>query len=120
MFNTEYRKVMSGELPFALRFRKFRHCLEWYCFLTRQGFQETYLRLGREFGFDELHQPDESQLARAAALLNQERANFLRKLEAFDGLRAEEKARGRRQPRRSQLEELYTPDWLEAGAGQRP
>ena len=116
MFNTEYRKVLSTALPIALRYHKFRNCLEWYSFLTNQSYQETYLRIAKEFGFDQ-QKPNESQLIKAAMLLNRERANFLRKLRAFDELRAKEKAQGRRQPRKAQLKELYSPDWLETDGG---
>jgi hypothetical protein len=120
MFNTAYRKVLSEDLPIALRYLEFRHCLEWYCFLTKQSFQKTYLRIGRELGFDELHKPNESQLSKAAMLLNQERINFLQKLGAFAELRVREKARGRRQPRKAQLKELYSPDWLETDIEVQP
>ncbi len=120
MFNAEYRKVLSEEVPIALRYRKFRHCLEWYCFLTKQKFQETYLRIGREFGFDDLHKPSGSQLIKAASLLNTERTKFLKKLGAFAELRVQEKAQGRWQPRKAQMQELYSPDWLETGAEKQP
>lgn len=113
MFNTELHKVLSKQLPITLRYRKFRHCLEWYCLLTKQSFKETYLRISREVGFDELHKPEESQLVSAVMLLDKERTNFLKKLSAFAKLRTEEKAQGRRQPRKARLNELYSPDWLE-------
>jgi hypothetical protein len=96
-----------------MRHRKFRHCLEWYSYLTGQSFHETYRRLGREFGFDESRKPDEAQLVRAAVLLKQERANFHKKLEAFVERRREKKLGGSRQPRKVEVEALYTPDWLE-------
>ena len=120
MFNTEYRKVLSTELPMALRYRKFRQCLEWYSFLTKQSFEETYLRISREFGFDQLRKPNEAQLIKAAMLLNKERTNFLKKLRAFAELRTKEKAQGRWQPRKAQLKELYSPDWLETDGGKQP
>jgi hypothetical protein len=116
MFNAEYRKVLNDELPLSLRHLKFRHCLEWYCFLTRQSFRDTYQRFGREFGFAEGKQPDSSQLSAAAELLMRERAKFLQKLRAFDQSRVESKAQGRWQPRKAELKELYAPDWLETGS----
>ena len=112
MFSAEYRKVVDENLPVALRYRKFLHCLEWYCYLTRQGFQETYLRLGREVGFDWLNKPDEPKLLKAAALLHEERVNFLKKLRGFSENRAKEKAQGQGQPRKAQLKTLYSSDWL--------
>ncbi len=113
MFNAEFRKVMDASWPMPVRYRRFRHCLEWYCYLTKQSFQQTYRRIGGEFGFDESRKPDEAQLIKAAALLNRERGNFLRKLEAFTKRRRERKARGSWQPRKAEVVALYTPDWLE-------
>ena len=112
MFNAEYRKVMDQSWPMPVRYRRFRHCLEWYCYLTKQSFHATFRRLGKEFGFDEVNRPDEFQLTQAAVLLKKERAAFLKKLEAFAELRLKEKERGRRQPRKAQVKALYTPDWL--------
>jgi hypothetical protein len=120
MFNAEYRKVMDVNWPMPVRYRRFRHCLEWYCYLTKQSFQATFRRIGMEFGFDEVKRPDEAQLTQAAMLLNKERANFLKKLEAFTAQRIEEKAQGRWQSRKAQVKALYTPDWLETGEGGRP
>ena len=120
MFNAEYRKIGDGERPLAVRYFKFRHCLEWYCYLTKQSFQATYRRIGGEFGFDDSHRPDESQLMKAAVLLNEERANFLKKLEAFTEQRLREKAQRRRQPRKAQVKALYTPDWLVTGSEEPP
>ena len=117
MFNAEYRKIMDGQRPLVVRYFKFRHCLEWYCYLTRQSFQATYRRLGREFGFDESRKPDETQLIGAAALLNRERVTFLRKLEAFAEQRRAKKAQGSWQPRKAAVEALYRPDWLETSGG---
>ena len=119
MFNAEFRKVMDEELPLPRRHLKFRHCVEWYAYITRQSFRATFSRLGGEFGFSEANRPDEAQLSKAAALLNQERANFLKKLEAFAALRSKEKSRGRRQPRKAQVEALYVPDWLETTGERR-
>ena len=112
MFNAEYRKILDGNRPLILRYFKFRHCLEWYCYLTKQSFQATYRRIGREFGFDDSRKPDESQRIGAAVLLNRERANFLRKLEAFAERRRAKKSQGSWQPRKVEVEALYKPDWL--------
>lgn len=102
-----------------MRYRKFRHCLEWYSYLTKQSFHDTYRRLGVEFGFDELRKPDEAQLIGAAMLLRKERANFLKKLEAFVERRREKKSQGSRRPRKAETEALYTPDWLETSGEKR-
>ena len=112
MFNADHRKVLDASLPLALRYRKFLHCLEWYCYLTRQSFQATYHRFGCEFGFDWKHKPGEEQLRKAVTLLSEERAGFLKKLEAFAESRMKEKEQGQWQPRKAQVIKLYTPDWL--------
>lgn len=112
MFNVEYRQVVDASLPLPVRVQAFYHCVEWYCWLTRQKFQQTYLRLGAECGFDFRNPPDDAGLSRAATLLMAERRVFLKKVEAFAEVRRAEKAQGRRQPRRAQLESLYSPDWL--------
>lgn len=112
MFNVEYRRVVDISLPLPARVQAFFHCVEWYCWLTRQRFQQTYLRLGAGCGFDFFNPPDNDGLLRAAALLQAERRSFLKKVEAFAGVRRTEKARGRRQPRKAQLESLYWADWL--------
>ncbi len=112
MFNAEYRHIFDPERSLTLRYLKFRHCLEWYSFLTRQSFQATYLRIGKEFGFDEAQRPDEFQLLQAAKLLNQERLNFLQKLEIFSEKRRVSKSQGRRQTSKGELEKLYHPDWI--------
>src|SRR5215204_4487672 len=113
MFNAEYHKIMDAERPLVVRYFKFRHCLEWYCYLTKQSFQAAYRRIGAEFGFDESQKPNESQLIQAASLLNRERDNFLRKLEAFAERRRARKSQGSWHPRKVEMEALYTPDWLE-------
>lgn len=120
MFQAEYRHVFERGLPLVIRRRKFRHCLEWYSYLTKQSFHETYRRLGREFGFDESRKPDEAQLMKAAMLLKLERANFLKKLEAFVERRRGQKPQGRRQPRKAEMEALYFPDWLETSGEKWP
>ena len=102
-----------------MRYRKFRHCLEWYSYLTKQSFHETYRRIGSEFGFDEFRKPDEAQLMNAAMLLRRERANFLKKLEAFVERRREKKSEGSWQPRKAEMEALYAPDWLETSSEKR-
>lgn len=112
MFNVEYRKIVDESLPQAVRVQAFLHCVEWYCWLTRQRFQRTYLRLGEECGFDFLVGPDESALNKVAPLLLAERRRFLKKVEAFAEVRRAEKAQGRRQPRKAQLQSLYATDWL--------
>ena len=112
MFNVEYRQVVDSTLPLPVRVQAFFHCVEWYCWLTRQRFQQAYLRLGAECGFDFLNPPDNDGLLRAAALLLGERRGFLKKVEAFAEARRTEKAQGRRQPRKAQLESLYSPGWL--------
>lgn len=113
MFNVEYRQVVDLSLPRPVRVQAFFHCVEWYCWLTRQRFQPTYLRLGAECGFDFFDPPDNDGLLRAATLLQAERRDFLKKVEAFAEVRRTEKAQGRRQPRKAQLESLYSPDWLQ-------
>ena len=113
MFNAEYRQVVDSTLPLPVSVQALLHCVEWYCWLMRQRFQQTYLRLGAECGFDYRNPPDNDELLRAAALLQAERGAFLKKVEAFAEMRRAEKARGRRQPRRAQLESLYAPDWLQ-------
>ncbi len=112
MFTAEYRQVVDVSLPLPVRVQAFFHCVEWYCGLTKQRFQQTYLRLGAEGGFDFLNAPDNDGLLRAAALLQAERGGFLKKVGAFAEVRRTEKAQGRRQPRNAQLESLYSPDWL--------
>jgi hypothetical protein len=59
-----------------------------------------------------LNKPDEPKLLKAAALLHEERVNFLKKLRGFCENRAKEKAQGQGQPRKAQLKLLYSPDWL--------
>jgi hypothetical protein len=113
MFSVEYRQVVDVSLPLRVRAQAFFHCVEWYCWLTRQGFQRTYLRVGGECGFDFHKPPDNAGLLKAAALLQAERRGFLKKVEAFARARRAEKVQGRRQPRRAQLESLYSPDWLQ-------
>ncbi|HEY9285472.1 MAG TPA: hypothetical protein VIP46_18610 [Pyrinomonadaceae bacterium] len=112
MFNTEYRKVLDANIPLPLRFRKFLHCLEWHCCLTRQSFHATFIRIGIEFGFDWVNKPDESQLMKAATLLRNERGKFLVKLERFAKTRGREKSQGQRQPRKAQLKDLYSRNRL--------
>ena len=119
MFKAEFRHIFDRRWPLAIRYRKFRHCLEWYSYLTKQSFHETYRRLGREFGFDEIRKPGEAQLMSAAMLLRRERANFLKKLEAFVERRREKKSQGSWQPRKAEMEALYTPDWLETSSEKR-
>src|ERR1044072_2373117 len=101
MFNAEYRRVVDISLPLPVRAQAFCHCVEWYCWLTRQKFQQTYLRLGAECGFDFISAPDNDGLLRAAAILQAERRGFLKKIQAFAEGRRTEKAQGRRQPRRA-------------------
>ena len=115
MFHGEYRKILDGNRLLVLRHLKFRHCLEWYCYLTGQSFQVTYWRIGREFGFDESSNPDESQLIGAVVLLKRERANFLRKLEAFAERRRARKSQRSRRRRKAEVEALYKRDGLETG-----
>lgn len=112
MFNTEYRHILFSVLPDTIRYYKFRHCIEWYCLLTRQKFHETYSRLGEIYGFDSEKKPDRLQTVKAVACLKVEREAFLKKLHEFGEKRLEEKARGRRVPRESQIKELYAPDWI--------
>jgi hypothetical protein len=112
MFKVEYRQVVDISLPLPVRVQAFYHCVEWYCWLSRQRFQQTYLRLGAECGFDFLNPPDGAGLLRAAAILQAERRGFLKKVEAFAEARRTEKAKGQRQPRKAQLVFLYSPDWL--------
>lgn len=112
MFNVAYRRVVDSDLPEAVRFISLLWCIEFYCWLTGQRFENTYLRLGREFGFDWAQKPDGPQLINAVNLLRAERNRFLEKLKAFSESRETEKAQGQRQPRKNQREILYRPDWL--------
>ena len=113
MFNTEYRHILFSALPDTIRYYKFRHCVEWYCWLTRQKFHETYLRLGGIYGFDSEKKADRLQIVKAVTCLKVEREAFLKKLQEFGERRRKEKAQGQRVPRGSQIKELYTPDWIE-------
>jgi hypothetical protein len=113
MFNTEYRHIFDPNRSLTLRYLKFRHCLEWYSFLTGLSFQATYLRIGKEIGFDESQKPNEVQLLEAAKFLHQERSNFLQKRAAFLKRRKCLKLEGKRQISKVELEMLYHPDWFE-------
>ena len=112
MFNAAYNRVVSRDLPEAVRFQSFLWCIEHYCWLTRQSFQATYLRLGRKYGFDWNQKPDERQLRRAAAYLKDDRTEFLVKLDEFIARRREAKGRGQRRPTKAELDDLYNGDWI--------
>ncbi len=71
-------------------------------------------RIGELFGFDFLNPPDGIQLDKAASQLQKERSAFLVKLEDFAKLRRVEKAPSRRQPKKTQGEMLYVPDWIQS------
>lgn len=112
MFNVAYRRVVNPDLPEAVRFLALLWCIESYVWLTGQKFEETYLRLGQELGFDWTKKPDGAQLLEAVNLLRAERIRFLEKLKAFVETREKEKNKGQRQPRKIQRQMLYRPDWL--------
>lgn len=112
MFNVAYRRVINPDLPEAVRFLALLWCIESYGWLTGQKFGDTYLRLGKEFGFNWVQKPNGLQLTDAVNLLMAERSGFLKKLEVFSETREKEKAKGQRQPRKNQREMLYHPDWL--------
>jgi hypothetical protein len=110
MFNAAFRQIQDSELPEALRYLKFLHCIEWYCWLTKQKFQETYLRLGKMYGFDWQEKPDGAKLIEATKHLHAERAAFLAKLKEFQTIRYGQKHKGQRVPNKNQIKELYSPD----------
>jgi hypothetical protein len=112
MFNVAYRRVLDEELPEAVRYLAFLWAIEFYCWLTRQKFEATYLRIGKRYGFNWNEKPDGLLLISAAHYLKDERAAFLTKLREFDAVRREQKAQGQRRPWSSQIKDLYTPDWL--------
>lgn len=112
MFNAAFRQIHDLDLLEALRYLKFLHCIEKYCWLTRQKFQGTYIRLGEKYGFDWQEKPDSVQLIQAVARLRDERVLFLVKLKEFREARHEQKRKGQRSPSKNQIKELYSPDWI--------
>ncbi len=115
MFNVEYRRVTDPNRPLTHRGQALCHCIEYYCWLTKQSFHATYLRLGESFGFDFLNPPDGIQLDKAVVKLRSERSAFLVKLHSFAKSRRIEKVHGRRQPTKLQQQMLYVPDWIQSG-----
>ena len=112
MFTAAYRKIHQEDVPEAIRYLEFLHCVEWYCQLTGLRFQATYLRLGAKYRFDWQTKPDRVQIIKAADYLRDERKAFLTKLSEFQRIRCQQKAQGHRTPTKDQMKELYRPDWV--------
>src|SRR5690606_37003944 len=103
-FNNCTRRVRDSRRPIGQRFGASLWSLESYAYLSRQSFHALYHRIGAELGFDWMDRPTAEQLLDAVTQLERERNRFLEGLRAFARRRIREKARGRRQLSRYDLE----------------
>ena len=112
-FRVASRWVHDTTLPIAVRHVAFCWAIESYSWLTGQGWQATYTRLGAHLGFDWERKPSGQQMTVALHVLELERERVKMRLDLYRSLRRQEKRQGRRQVRPNATAWVYEPTFLE-------
>jgi hypothetical protein len=117
-FNVEARKVRDRTLPYGARVGALCHCLEMY---SPIGYQDSWqfleARVGTfRKGMGHLQKNDAALLA-ALELIEQSRRVCLVETAAYAQLRREQKAEGRRVPKRGDVTAFQPPRWHADPAG---
>ena len=106
-FNTFARKVRNPKLTINHRRSALMSCILRLAWLRRERYLIVQSRYAKKYNLGSPNIPTEANLLDAIATIEVDRNIFLEKIRSFERKRIREKFRGRRQPKKIDIQVLY-------------